>query len=99
MRMALAFGLMLGTVSIVAVLDAARRLNIASVLADSGANPSREVVRYAEFNGVYVLGFAVGSVTAIMAILSVILLRIAVKAWRRGGEAAFQESAEVEPTD
>ena len=83
-----ALGLILATASIVAASDTVRRLKVALVLADSGANPPREVVRNAEFNGVYVIGFIAGSVTVLVASLSAFLLRLAIRAWRRGRTAA-----------
>jgi hypothetical protein len=86
--LASALGIVLAGTSIVAALDAVHHLHAASVLADSGANLPREVVRNAEFNGVYFIGFVVGSVTTLVAVLSFFLLRIAVRAWRRGPEAA-----------
>jgi hypothetical protein len=77
-----AFGLGLALVVLLVADDAWRRLQVAMVLTDSGANPSREVVRAAELNGVYLIGLVVGCVAAMLAVIAGTLLYLSVKARR-----------------
>ena len=77
-----AFGLGLALVVLLVAADAWRRLQVAVVLTDSGANPSREVVRAAELNGVYLIGVVVGCVAAMLAVVAGAFLYLSVKARR-----------------
>jgi hypothetical protein len=83
-----AFGLGLALAVLLVAADAWRRLQVAMVLTDSGANPPREVVRAAELNGVYIIGLVVGGVTAILAVIVGVLFYLSVKAPRRGRRSA-----------
>jgi hypothetical protein len=74
----LSLGLGLAVVVIISTIDVARRLDSASVLADSIAILSERAYKGAVGNGLYVLGFLGGTATTIVAVLSVALLRHAI---------------------
>lgn len=80
----LALGLGLALAVLLVAVDALRRLQVAAVLANSGANPSRSVTRTAELNGVYLIGLVVGGIVAILSVVAGVLLYLSVKQFRRG---------------
>jgi hypothetical protein len=77
---------LLSAVVLVAVVDAVRRGNSASTLAISTANPPREVIRAAEWDLNYLVGFFPGVATGVAAVLAVALWRSVLIA--RRGKAA-----------
>jgi hypothetical protein len=79
-----AFGLSLALAVLFVTADALRRLQVAMVLANSGANPPDALVRAAELSGVYIIGLAVGAFTAISAIVAGVLVYLSAKAHRHG---------------